>query len=433
MLERGASESGRHVLLLPSEEFLPKGSHLAGIFQYHQAAALQLAGFRVGTLSISQAYSAPMILRAALLRAAGKRVSNALDDVSIADMARLLIDKLLRPRKFVTTEEISGIPVVRNEGFYYLPPSARTNHIGWIRAGVVAFEEYCVRFGRPDVLHAHNSDPAGLLAHKLSKRTGLPFVITEHSTFYARRLVPRSLYPSLRRALRAANGVAAVSPSLGKLLARELNLDGSRIRCIPNVVDPEVVNAPFVVRPTERNIFSLLAIGNLIPIKDHGLLLRAFERAFGGDQSVTLRIGGDGEMQSYLQDLARDLQISDRVRFLGRLSRTAVIEELDGCDLFVLPSKYETFGVVLIEALARGKPVVSTACGGPDSFIGPDDGILVPVGEVDAMANAMLRLRNNLRSYLPGEIRARAIFRFGPGQIVRQLEQLYSDALESNV
>lgn len=427
-----AKEAGQrlpHVLLIPSEEFLPPVSHLAGIFQYHQALALRAAGLRVGVISIRQEYSVPMIVRAALLRAFKRNPGNALDELSIGAMGRLLIDKLGRQGRFLTSEEISGIPVVRIDGFYYLPPSPRTNHIGWIRAGIVAFDEYCRRFGRPDVIHAHNSDPAGLLAHRLSRQQGIPFVITEHSTFFARGLVPRSLHPTLARAFTAASTVAVVSPALAGVLARELGVDTARFRWIPNVVDPAVVDAPHSRGPDEPGSFTFLTIGNLIPVKNHALLFRAFQRAFGECPGVTLRIGGDGDLLAELEDLARTLQISSQVRFLGRLSRSAVIDELDLCDGFVLPSRYETFGVVLIEAMTRGKPVVSTACGGPEAFVTPEDGILVPTDNVAALADAMVRIRRDRVRYSAGGIRNRAILRFGPQQIAKQLKNMYSEAL----
>lgn len=427
--DKGPRQGHPHVLLLPSEEFLPPDSHLAGIFQYHQASALRVAGLRVGVISIRQAHSVPMIVRAAVLRAFGRKPGNALDGLSFRAMGRLLIDKLWHQRRFLTIEEISGFPVVRIEGFYYLPPSPRTNHIGWIRAGVVAFDEYCRRFGPPDVIHAHNSDPAGLLAHRLSRQTGIPFVITEHSTFFGRGMVPQSLYPALGRAFTAASTVAVVSPALAGVLAHELGVDASPFRWIPNVIDAAVVVAPLSPRGEDPDTFIFLAIGNLIPVKDHALLLRAFQRAFGECNDVTLRIGGDGELLEELQELVQRLQITSQVRFLGRLSRSAVIDELDVCDSFVLPSRYETFGVVLIEAMARGKTVVSTACGAPEAFIGPEDGILVPTGDVAALADAMVKIRRDRARYDPGEIRNRAILRFGPQRIAEQLENMYSEAI----
>jgi len=393
---------------------------------------LRNAGFRVGTLSIRQAVSVPMVLRAALLRVVGRKPGNALDNLTLPAMWRLLADKVARIHRFVSVEEITGIPVVRVEGFYYLPPSPRTNHLGWIHAGVAAFDEYCRRFGRPDVIHAHNSDPAGLLAHRLSRRTGIPFVVTEHSTYFARGLVPRSLYGALRRAFRAASAAAVVGPALGDLLTRQLGIDDVDFEWIPNVVEEDVIDTAPSRNSRSPGEFRFLALGNLTPVKDHSLLLRAFQRAFGGTPNVFLRIGGDGELLESLKALSASLGISDRVEFLGRLSRPEVIDELDNCDAFVLPSRYETFGVVLIEAMARGKPVVSTACAGPDAVVLAEDGVLVPVGDVEALAEAMLAMQRDHAQYRQDEIRNRAILRFGPRRLVENLERLYAEAIAGN-
>lgn len=408
---------------------MPPENHLAGIFQYHQAVALRDAGFHVGALSIRQAYSIPMILRAATSRLAGKRVTNALGRRSLGQVGKLLIDKIARPARFVEHDEIDGIPVIRIEGFFYSRPSPRTNHFGWIRAGHVAFDEYCRRHGGPDVIHAHNLDAAGLLALQLSRRTGIPFVITEHSTFFERNLVPHGLYPRLRRAAREARAFAVVSPSLANVLHRELGLDMARMRWIPNIIDSLLTTAPAAAERSESAGFRFLCIGNLIPLKNHAILLRAFDRAFSGQGSVTLRIGGDGPLDDELRQLITDLGLSSQVELIGRLSREQVIDELDRSDAVVLPSDYETFGVVLIEALARGKPVVSTASGGPESFVTEGDGLLVPVGDVAQLAEALTRLRDSRDKYSATDIRSRALARFGPERITAQLEELYTDAL----
>ena len=421
--------NGLHVLIIPSEEFLPPENHLSGIFQLHQARALRDAGLRVGVISVRQAHSVLMIFRAASFRAAGRRVSNALDVMSVREMFMLLFDKILRPRRYVSIEEVYGIPVARIEGFYYLTPSPRTNHLGWIRAGSVAFDEYCARFGRPDLLHAHNADSAGLLAHHIAKRTGIPFVLTEHSTFYERGLVPRGLHPSLRRAFTAARGVAVVSPSLAVVLREKLGIPLDTARWIPNVVDPGIAGSGPHAGKKAGDQFVFLAMGNLIPIKGHAVLLEAFRRAFAGLSGISLRIGGDGPLRDSLERLARDLGIAPQVRFLGRLSREAVILELDRCDGLVVPSLYETFGVVIIEALARGKPVVSTACGGPDAFVTQGDGILVAPNDPDALADGMVALRRDYVRYRSEDLRERAILRFGPRRIAEQLQELYSEAL----
>ncbi|MEJ7760032.1 MAG: glycosyltransferase [Gemmatimonadaceae bacterium] len=421
-----------HVLIVPSEEFVPKSSHLAGIFQYHQVSALHAAGFRTGALSISQALSIPMVVRAGAMRILGKPVRNALDSQPLRAIAGLGFDKLFRPGRFVTTDQVGGIPVVRIEGFYYAPPSPRTDHFGWIRAGLIAFDHYCRRFGRPDILHAHNANHAGLLAHRLSLQTGIPFVLTEHSSYFARGLIPRSRYPALREVVRAAAGVAFVSPSLREDFGRALDIDTSAMEWIPNMVDPSIAEAPLNAAAGNPASFTFLSIAEMIPIKNHSLLLRAFALAFGSRGDVRLRIGGSGDLLDSLKELARELKIVDQVDFIGRLSRSSVADAIDRCDAFVVSSLYETFGVVLIEAMARGKPVVSTDCGGPRCIITPGDGFLVASDDAPALAASMQQLVSERSRFHNNDLSERTMQRFGPQQIVHQLKDFYARALATH-
>jgi glycosyltransferase involved in cell wall biosynthesis len=158
-------------------------------------------------------------------------------------------------------------------------------------------------------------------------------------------------------------------------------------------------------------------------------LIDAFAQAFGDRPDVRLRIGGDGELHDSLAAQIRTLHLEDRVQLLGRLDRAAVVAELDACDALVLPSHIETFGVVLIEALARGRPVLATRCGGPESFVTPQDGELVARDDRDALAAGMTRLIARRNAFTPEELRARAIERFGPDALVARLEALYAAAL----
>jgi glycosyltransferase involved in cell wall biosynthesis len=111
------------------------------------------------------------------------------------------------------------------------------------------------------------------------------------------------------------------------------------------------------------------------------------------------------------------------------LGRDEVIAELDRSDAFVLPSTYETFGVVLIEALARGRPVIATACGGPEAFVLPEDGEIVPPGNEERLASAMVAMRSSRASYRDDQLRERAIERFGAEAFVEKIQRVYAAAI----
>jgi glycosyltransferase involved in cell wall biosynthesis len=187
--------------------------------------------------------------------------------------------------------------------------------------------------------------------------------------------------------------------------------------------------APLRRKVREDDAFVFLSVGNLIPVKGHLVLLEAFAAAARVRPGIRLRIGGDGELERSLEASARELGISGQVSLVGRLSTDRVVDEMDACDAFVLPSLVETFGVVVIEALARGKPVVATRCGGPESIVTPSDGLLVPLGNAVALADALVSMTDRANQYDPSTLRGNALRRFGPAEIARQLSAIYSEAV----
>jgi glycosyltransferase involved in cell wall biosynthesis len=145
---------------------------------------------------------------------------------------------------------------------------------------------------------------------------------------------------------------------------------------------------------------------------------------------VSLTIVGNGPERPALEEQARQLGVASRISFRGRLNRRAVREALQHAHAFVLPSRYETFGVVLLEAMATGLPVVATASGGPEDIVTPDTGELVPPGDPSALASALLRMKASWSAYNPYAIRQRTLRQYGPEPFVRRTRLLYNRALD---
>jgi glycosyltransferase involved in cell wall biosynthesis len=165
------------------------------------------------------------------------------------------------------------------------------------------------------------------------------------------------------------------------------------------------------------------------PQKDHALLLRAFRRVVAARHATTLVLPGDGETRDAAETLASELGIGDRVRFPG--SRDDVPRILRALDLFVLASHHEGLPLAVIEALAAGVPVVATAVGGVPSLL--EDGragLLVPRGDEDALAGALLRLLGEpeLGRSLARE-GARVVRGYGIEGRAAELQELYLELL----
>lgn len=292
---------------------------------------------------------------------------------------------------------------------------------GLLRASRRNLAAVAQRLGRIDVLHAHVGFPAGWIAARLSAEHAVPYVLTEHMSpfpFPALRDRAGRIDPRLREAFDHAAATVAVSEALAGSIRAE-GLPCSDV--IGNVVDERRFAAD-ALPPAPP--FVVLALGALRPQKGIDVLLRAFARWNPAPGAVELRIGGDGEQRAALQSLAGSLRIADRVRWLGRLHPDQVPAALACCHAFVLPSRHETFGVVVAEALMSGRPVVATRCGGPQALVGPAQGRLVDVGDEAALAEALAWMQANAARFEPQALRADALQRFSRAAVGAQLAAL---------
>ena len=137
-----------------------------------------------------------------------------------------------------------------------------------------------------------------------------------------------------------------------------------------------------------------------------------------------MRLAGDGPIRGELERLCAERGIAAQVDFLGNLPSVEVREALAAADTFVLASDFETFGVVVIEALACGRPVIATASGGPDHLVTPENGLLIPTRDRQALRDALIEMRRRAGDYDPAAIRAAALSRYAPDAFARQFADL---------
>jgi glycosyltransferase involved in cell wall biosynthesis len=270
---------------------------------------------------------------------------------------------------------------------------------------------------------------AGVVAREISERNGVPYVLTEHDSAYGRGRIDPAEARELRPVFAGARCRLVVSPSLGGLLERVIGLSAVPWRHVPNLLDGlfERGGAGAPGPGTGRRV--LFSAGSLDSKKGFDVLLRAYARAFPESERTELRIAGSGPEGAGLQKLAADLGVAERVMWLGLLGRDAMLQEMRTATCFVLASRTETFGVVVIEALACGRPVVATASGGPESIVVPGDGFVVPVEDVEALAAALDEVLRSPEAWDAEAIRRRCLERFGETAVVAQLIDVYREAL----
>lgn len=389
-----------HILIIPSWYPAYPGD-ICGCFFREQALALQKHGHQVGVIDVKL------------------RLPRSL--------------KLLFSGFFGNFTEVDeGLLTYRFCGMDWCRRLPQQQRRLWLHYGMKLAEHYISLHGKPDVIHAHAMLNGGLLAKAISEKYAIPFVVTEHSSAFARGLVNQQQIALARGVSSSAARRLAVSGALCKLLEHQLGGVALRWEEMPNIVSQKFIDAELSAPHSETGAFPFLNVAMLEENKGVHTLLSAFARVFDSDPNVTLKIGGDGVERPRLEALAGKLGVADRVLFLGMLSREQVLNEMSNASVFVLPSRYETFGVVVIEALALGKPVIATRCGGPESIIREQDGILVPADDVLALAEAMKKMRSAYASYDAAEIRAACIARYSEPVIAARLTAVYSAVLAAS-
>jgi glycosyltransferase involved in cell wall biosynthesis len=278
--------------------------------------------------------------------------------------------------------------------------------------------------GRFDVVHAHVTHPAGFVAEQLARWLDVPLVVSEHMSpfpfddMYGGDGRPR---PDVMSAIEAATRVTAVS----RAHARSIEQFTDRtIEVMPNFID----ETRFAPGTRERSSpVELLSVGHLCHQKGFDILLRALRLCLDDGLALRLSIVGKGHLRDELEMLASELRLGDHVAWLGAPDRSTMPDVYRSADVFVLASRHESFGVVVIEALASGVPVVATQCGGPEEIVTPSCGALAPIEDPAALAAAISRVVRG--RFERSAIRAHFEANYSASAVVPRLAELYREAI----
>ncbi len=324
-------------------------------------------------------------------------------------------------------EEEGGLMVYRERAFVPLPRRFKLGYHIYFGAAKRGFEKLLSDWGRPDVIHAHVVLPAGWVASILGRRYRIPVVLTEHSGPFSMHLGSRGQKHLVRETLSHVDRIVAVGPPLGREIQafhRE-----SEIRVVGNVIKTEFF-LPLKGDPgkSRRRGLRFFSAALLNEKKGMHYLIEAMDLlAQQGVTSFEVIIGGDGPAKHELEEKVKKLGLGDRCRFLGMLTPSGVRSWIQQSDVFVLPSLGETFSIVLGEAMACGKPVIATRCGGPESIVTEQTGLLVDVANASALADAMHQFVTERVRFSPDVIRQSVVERYGEEAFLLRISKLYEE------
>ena len=284
-----------------------------------------------------------------------------------------------------------------------------------------------------EIMHAHYAIPhamAALLA-RMALGGKLKVVTTLHGTDITVVGADPSYLSMVKLALRESDAVTSVSQYLKDETIRTFGL-GEHIEVIHNFVEPvsgELSDCRAWLAPQPASV--LTHISNFRPVKRVMDVVKVFERV-RKELPARLIMVGDGPDRAEAENYCRDQGFSNEVRFTGKQLDIGAV--LACSDLFLLPSATESFGLAALEAMAHRVPVVASRVGGiPEVVRHGVDGFLEPVGDVDAMAQAALRLLKDpeLRRAFGDSARERALSTFAEAPIIDRYEELYERVLSN--
>lgn len=337
-------------------------------------------------------------------------------------------------KEWLTYEEenasqIQGIQIYRAKSFCPLKHGMEGYKDAFAN-GIEKLWEKHMKNQSVDIIHAHCCVWAGYAAMKLSEKVKVPYVITEHATLFQlhKDEISSANQAVIAEAFQKAAKVICVSSAFAKLLAEYT----TNIKVIGNVVDCE----QFKVTEHKHDSCRFLTVCYMeeeaqLYKKGMDILIKAWAKLAPKYPEARLIVGGGGKALEKVVEWTKEYQVTESVEFLGALERPQVVEQMQLCDCFVLPSRYETFGVVYIEAFACGKPVIAVANGGPDDFVHDFNGILIQPeqeGElVQALEKMILAMDQQDSPYKPQRIAAYVEEKFSYRAIGEQLENVYKE------
>jgi glycosyltransferase involved in cell wall biosynthesis len=288
---------------------------------------------------------------------------------------------------------------------------------------------------QPDIVHAHI---AGQYAEAAVK-TRLPWVLTLHGirfleaalwqNFLSKIVRRRFIKKEEFRSVRNAKHIISISPFILQTFKSKLT---GTIYSIDNPVDEA-----FFKIDQKSELGRILFVGRLILRKGVHTLLQAFADLHKQYPELTLRLAGSGISSNDSRDYCKKLKqfvaesnLSEAVIFLGEIDRTALLEEYSKCSVFVLSSVLETAPVVIMEAMAAGKPVVSTDAGGARYLVEDGkSGFIVPINNTEALATALKRIFHNDLHKFGQRSRKIALERFHSKVVAKRTRDVYLNIL----
>ncbi len=284
--------------------------------------------------------------------------------------------------------------------------------------------KYMLRYvAKPDIIHAHFLYNIAY-AVSLKQNYGIPLIGTEHWSKLNEKTLPKHVHFWADIAYNNVDCLISVADSLKTLIRYHFNKDAVVLH---NMIGEEFLNIP---RKSKRDgKIRIVSTGSLIYRKGFDVLINALSRIDSKLPEWELQIIGEGKERAILQQMINNFNMSNKIHLIGRRTKKDIIELYSESDFFILSSRAENFSVAVLEALAAGMPVIATLCGGIRECIDKNNGLLVPVDDIESLSNSIMYMVTNMDRYNSDYITENCKQRFSPSVIAHNLTNIYEKVL----
>ncbi len=294
-----------------------------------------------------------------------------------------------------------------------------------------AYKAYAKTAGQPDIIHGNIFPRGALMAWYISLLAGRkPWIVHEHWTGYQMDLYQQLGFFKqnlIKFLLPRPKMILAVSNALKQAL---LHINPTlRIEVVANVLTPQQgpLQCPIELETDKTYLFT---VGLDDVQKNASGLIRTFLNLAPNHRDLVLLVAGDHADRAAIEASIEHHPLRAQIVFLGTLPNEQILAIMQASAFYICFSNAESFSVTLIEAISLGKPVISTRCGGPESFVTPQNGLLINVGDETALAQAIQTMLGTYHDYPAAEISQEILARYGINAIGQQLDAVYQDLLK---
>ena len=293
----------------------------------------------------------------------------------------------------------------------------------YVECGIKAYKKVESEIGKPDVILVESVLPAGLIAKEIYEKEGIPYVVHAHSENIMLNEAYKKYVISV---MKNAKEYMAVNEKIKNVVE---SIRNDKCNLIPNFIDC----SKFSIKKTRKDKdFVLLNVSNFYKVKCLDILLKALDIVVNKKnyKNVKLKIVGRGEYKYYYESISKSLNLNDNVEFLGYIENEKLPDIYKNVDVLCVSSSFETFCIPIVEAFSAGLPVISTSCDGPLEIVEKNTGIITPINDIDAYADAIIKMIKTYDKYDKNEIRKYVVNKYDKEVVCKNIIKILEKCIK---